>query len=255
MGRSTSPSWSKQQIMEIDISEITVLTKDRATSIRLYRDYRKAYKHQTPQWVVEKIIHDLERDRRTTSRKPVIRTRPTKPTINIQLWRQQRSQRSNPRRPIYRHQQKPLKKWMIAALILGPITVGWFVNEHLGYVGQVSERNLLNFPPPSLYQQIPAGSVVTMHNRVPEPMTVRLMGIQNHEFRIEACTTCSRTITQADGARLCKGSGPSLSVTLPPGTYDAQIRFAGQTRGFKSQWQITPKWEHYQCIFTNSDLL
>ena len=61
--------------MEIDISGITALTRDRATSIRLYRDYRKAYSHQTPQWVVEKIIQDLERDRGATPSKPVVRTR------------------------------------------------------------------------------------------------------------------------------------------------------------------------------------
>ena len=236
--------------MEIDISGITALTRDRATSIRLYRDYRKAYSHQTPQWVVEKIIQDLERDRGATPSKPVVRTRSSR-GFSIQRQIPQRQ----PRASLSRSRQWPTSKWVVAALIGIPFVLSWVVNEQMGYIGGVSDRNLLNFPPPSLYQQIPAGSVVTMHNRVPEPMTVSLKGAQNHEFRIEACTTCPRTITQEEGSQLCKGTGPSLSVTLPPGNYDAQIRFAGQTRGFKSQWQITPNWEHYQCIFTNIDLL
>lgn len=62
--------------MQIDISEITVLTRDRNTSIRLYRDYRKQYRNQSPEWVVQKIIQDLERDRRVIRPTPFIRTRP-----------------------------------------------------------------------------------------------------------------------------------------------------------------------------------
>lgn len=48
---------------KVNIGPITQLTHDRETSIRLFRNYQKRYPGKEPQWIVEKVIDDLVRDR------------------------------------------------------------------------------------------------------------------------------------------------------------------------------------------------
>lgn len=60
---------------EVDISGITALTKDRDTSIRLYRSYQKRHFDKSASWVVQKVISDLERDRGFSGKKIEVRTR------------------------------------------------------------------------------------------------------------------------------------------------------------------------------------
>ena len=73
--------------MQVDISGITALTQDRKTSIRLYRKYRSQHPNQTPQWVVQKVIYDLERDRGVaTAKTKHVRTRSGKSTGDKSEW-------------------------------------------------------------------------------------------------------------------------------------------------------------------------
>lgn len=225
---------------KVDISDITKLTHDREVSIRLYRSYRKKYPQPTPEWVVKKVVEDLLRDRgvrasyssnkngaknfRFPKRKPV------KLADHINQWLKGNS--SNP--------------WSIAILIALPTLLSQFI--------EYSKNKYQNFPPPNPYQQISAGAQVTMHNRTPETMTIRLEGAQNYEFKIEPCKNCSVEVKEEMGERLCNGPGPSLTIAVPPGVYEAKINFTGRTRGFKSQWYVQNQWEHYQCIFSLHDL-
>ena len=64
--------------MQVDISEITAITKDRETSIRLYKGYKKKHPNKAPDWVVQKIIMDLQRENGTVGKIPKIRTRQAK---------------------------------------------------------------------------------------------------------------------------------------------------------------------------------
>jgi hypothetical protein len=62
-------TWYQDQIINrrpmrtVNIAPITRLTHDRKTSIRLFMAYQKRYPNQSPQWVLEKVVEDLLRDR------------------------------------------------------------------------------------------------------------------------------------------------------------------------------------------------
>lgn len=48
---------------KVDIAKLNQLTHNRNASIRLYQSYRAKYQGESPEWIVEKCIEDLLRDR------------------------------------------------------------------------------------------------------------------------------------------------------------------------------------------------
>lgn len=146
------------------------------------------------------------------------------------------------------------QSWVIWGFIALLVFTGWAWNGQGTYIGDMHDRNYLNFPPPNAYKPLESGTAITMLNRVREPMTIKLTGLQNYEFRIEGCTDCAAMANEQKGAQMCDATGPSLTMAIAPGVYDARITFAGRTRGFKSQWIMQPQWEHYQCIFGSDEI-
>jgi hypothetical protein len=213
---------------KVDISPITELTHDRNTSIRLYRSYRAKYPDSSPEWIVGLIVEHIERDRGFTRTRRVVRAQPrfTWPT-----WKRNYNSQWEDLTP----QQQSLASLILAFVI--PLST-WLWYENVGYVGTVHDRNYLNFPPPTLYQETQGETLVTVHNRSPQPMRIRLEnGVQNYELSVEGCTNCPPMANEQLGDQLCNDHGPSLTFSIPPGIYDAKVTFMGsRTKGFKSQW-------------------
>lgn len=56
---------------QIDVRPITRLTHSKGDAIRLFRAYQKRYPKQAPDWVLEKVIEDLIRDRGVRVKAPL----------------------------------------------------------------------------------------------------------------------------------------------------------------------------------------
>lgn len=121
-----------------------------------------------------------------------------------------------------------------------------------GY-GQVDDRNLANFPPPYLYQELGgANSVVTFINGSPDALTIRLVKDTGErlELKMPACRECS---TYGEKNAPPYGAvGTPMQFQIPPGRYQATGRFFGShnTKGFVSDWQLSQGWEYRSVIYT-----
>lgn len=219
------PSWASRQRTkstpsapagQVDISPITEWTKDRNRSIRLYRKYSKKYKGHAPDWIVAQVVSDIL---------------------------------------IFKYEQRQRQEWLNdpkTAKILSALVFAIFVIVSLTRNANLGDRNYTDFPPPTPYQAIESGGAVSIKNRSPEMMVIRLDGATDYQFRIEPCLDCG-FMTEAEGARACESPGPELTFNVAPGEYEARINFVGVTRGFRSQWLISDRWLHGQCIFTVPD--
>lgn len=133
--------------------------------------------------------------------------------------------------------------WLVLVGVMG--LTYW--SQSWGPRGEVSDRNLRNFPPPDLIFQGPPTdpTVVNLINAAPEPMTILLKDAQGKEGRITLprCESCRYATVQAS---TCEGE--TFSYNLPAGHYEATVTFGGNTRGFDSTWVLEPGGQYDQCI-------
>lgn len=119
--------------------------------------------------------------------------------------------------------------------------------------GRVNERNLANFPPPSIYQEVGGtASMVTFINGSPDALNIVLTKDTGErvELKMPACKEC--TVYSRDNAPPYGAVGTPITFQIPPGNYKARGDFFGthNTKSFKSDWQLTPGWEYRGSIYT-----
>ncbi|WP_156120010.1 hypothetical protein [Leptolyngbya sp. KIOST-1] len=125
-----------------------------------------------------------------------------------------------------------------------------------GY-GEVDDRNLANFPPPNLYQEVGGtASTVTFINGSPDALTIYLVRDTGErlELKMQACKECSTY--SRDNSPPWGAVGTPITFQVPPGRYEATGRFFGteRTKGFRSDWQLSPGWEYRGAIYTLNEV-
>ena len=237
--------------MQVDISGITRLTKDRATSIRLYRGYKKRHHGQSPEWIVQKIIRDLERERGVVGKTQPVRTR----------GGQKARKTTNKNKEFYWHRGVSIERgsWadrnrglVVLVLLVSGITVSALNNEVFEFSNTQPESfNVLE--PPALLERIDNGSVLTIQNEVPETVTVNLNSLESE-------TTYSFTIPAYPGGRYysdsaslpekCSDDAPFYSISVEPGVYEATMSYLGTTRTGAGNWTMVDGWEQFGCYYS-----
>lgn len=119
--------------------------------------------------------------------------------------------------------------------------------------GQVDDRNLANFPPPNLYQEVGGtASAVTFINGSPDALNIVLTKDTGErvELKMPACKEC--TLYSRDNSPPYGSVGTPITFQVPPGIYKARGDFSGthNTKSFKSDWQLNQGWEYRGCIYT-----
>lgn len=124
--------------------------------------------------------------------------------------------------------------------------------EGTGY-GRVDDRNLANFPPPDLYQEVGGtASAVTFINGSPDALNIVLTKDTGErvELKMPACQEC--TLYSRDNPPPYGSVGTPITFQIPPGIYKARGDFFGthNTKSFRSDWQLNQGWEYRGCIYT-----
>ena len=227
--------------MQVDISGITALTQDRKTSIRLYRKYRSQHLNQTPQWVVQKVIFDLERDRGVaTAKTKNVRTRGGKSTGNKSEWLKEWVDR-NPR-------------WVSVGTGLFLLLIHLSQNENsLGGSQSQSLQPSNTLDAPGLRQQLESGSMLTIQNEVPEPVKVTLTNPETdvtYSFALPAYPQGRHYLSSETLPQGCSENAPVRSIPVQPGTYRATMQYAGTTRTESGMWTMVDGWEQFGCYYS-----
>ncbi|ESA38106.1 hypothetical protein N836_34070 [Leptolyngbya sp. Heron Island J] len=238
--------------MQVDISGITRLTKDRATSIRLYRGYKKRHHGQSPEWVVQKIIRDLEREREVVGKTQPVRTR----------GGQKARKTTNKNKEFYWYRGVSIERGSWADRNRGLVVFGFFVALTTGRLlsnggfdfsstQQLESFNTLEAP--ALLERVDNGSVLTIQNEVPETVTVTLNSLESE-------TTYSFTIPAYPGGRYysdsaslpeeCSDDAPFHSISVEPGVYEATMSYLGTTRTGAGNWIMVEGWEQFGCYYS-----
>ena len=224
-------------VMQVDISEITKLTQDRDTSIRLVREYRQKYKGKSTVWVVERIVSDLYRDRGVSAKTPLIKTR--------------RSHRYSPPPRVTSRKSdiSPLTSVILIA------TIGFVPSLFQDFNLNSSEfqrRHASVLEAPGHYRQIEQGAAVTIQNSSPEGVRVTLKSLDTeskYTFSLEACDGCRYYNSQYDMPQECT-IGPTHTLALSSGRYWATMDYTGQTRTESGEWYLDEGWERFGCYFS-----
>lgn len=234
--------------MQVDISGITSLTRDRDASIRLYRSYKKRHPKQSPQWVVQKVMLDLQRDKGAPLKTQHVRTR----SGNL------------------RNNKKASYDWFCGIQFVGGSWTaqnrGWVF---LGFICLLVFLSSLRYSTdsapgqhyqaartlaaPGLRQQIENGAVLTIQNEVPEPVEVILKGQENkavYTFTLPAYSDGRYYLDQASLPEGCSENAPSYSLSIRPGLYEATMVYMGTTRTESGTWNMLDQWEQFGCYYS-----
>lgn len=235
---------------EVDISGITALTKDRETSIRLYRSCQKRHAGNSATWVVQKVIADLERDRGVTSKKVEVRTRSRKRktehdyyyfwgiAIARGTWME-------------RH-----RNWLVvihfSLLLLTPFAARTVDFEDFSLNKEPLPEPTFRLDPPYLQRQIESGSMLTIQNEVPEPVEVKLTNPETevtYSFTLPAYPQGRYYLSSEAIPEGCSENAPVRSIPVQPGVYRATMKYTGTTQTESGMWTMVNGWEQFGCYY------
>lgn len=192
------------------------------------------------------------------TKQPPRQTRPPKCEVSVRTVRvDQRRQTRQSRQAAYSRSCSQVDLWygwiwtgfgLLAIFMLITGAPKDTPSGSFSFRGEVSNRNLANFPPPNPVQQI-TGTSIRIANGSPEAMIIRLQGDESYVIQIPGCLSCSYTLNPEVGAEYCN-QGQEKIFSVQPGIYKARVTFLGSTRGVRSDWVIHEGWQYGQCLFS-----
>ncbi|MGH8932597.1 MAG: hypothetical protein ACRDZO_18730 [Egibacteraceae bacterium] len=119
-------------------------------------------------------------------------------------------------------------------------------------VANIKQGSTGELPPPQAVGSAPSGSVIVeIINDSPDTLEVLVSGPNARAETVPPCPTCSYYPSFLGPSSCAPASKPTISVRLPPGTYDVVVQSIsdGSVTPYSGTWSLESGTEYSNCFF------